>query len=340
MRVTLQDVAREAGVSVATVDRVLNRRPGVRPKTIEKVEQAIATLSYSPDSLSARISGRRLHRFAFVLPAGDNLFFHLLRSRVLETAGLPQYPVGDVKVVETDVFSATALAATLSDLRGMVDGVAVVALDNAIVREAIDELVASGTQVVTLVSDVPQSRRAHYVGPENVAAGRTAASLLGRFIGTRGGKIGLIAGSLHLRDHVERQAGFEQVISSDFPELAVLPVREARDDMARVEEVTRALIAEAPDLAGIYNVGAGNEGVIRALEATGRARDIVCIGHELLDHNRRALLSGTLDAVISQDIGHEARSALRVLRAHCDGMPIIAGQERIRIDIFVKENLP
>ena len=67
--------------------------------------------------------------------------------------------------------------------------------------------------MVTLVSDVPRARRAHYVGIDNSAAGRTAASLLGRFLAGRTGKVGLIAGSIALRDHIERQLGFEQVIT-------------------------------------------------------------------------------------------------------------------------------
>ena len=46
-----------------------------------------------------------------------------------------------------------------------------------------------------------------------------------------------------------------------------------------------------------------------------------------------------MDAVINQDAGHEARSAARLLLAHCWGEPILEDQERIRIDIFIKDNL-
>ena len=48
MKITLRTVAEAAGVSVATVDRVLNRRDGVRSVTIEKVESAIRQLGYAP----------------------------------------------------------------------------------------------------------------------------------------------------------------------------------------------------------------------------------------------------------------------------------------------------
>src|SRR5690606_14177089 len=99
--------------------------------------------------------------------------------------------------------------------------------------------------------------------------GRTAASLLGRFVGPRRGKVGLIAGSLALRDHIERQFGFEQIIAREYPELEVLPVREGRDEDERVRQVAEALLAEHDDLVGIYNVGAGTPGIVAALEQSG-----------------------------------------------------------------------
>jgi LacI family transcriptional regulator len=150
----------------------------------------------------------------------------------------------------------------------------------------------------------------------------------------------LIAGSIALRDHIERQIGFEQVITRDFPSLSLLPVREGRDDDARVEALAKGLLRENPDIVGMYNVGAGNGGIVAALDDAGRSRDIVFIAHELTPFSRRHLIRGTIDAIINQDAGHEARSAARLLIAEREGMPINPGQERIRIDIFIRDNLP
>ncbi len=105
----------------------------------------------------------------------------------------------------SDVFDGIMLANTLDQIGDMYDGVAVVALDHPAVREAINSLASRGVVVVTLVSDVPGSKRAHYAGIDNSSAGRTAASLMGKFLGARKGEVGLIAGSLALRDHIERQ---------------------------------------------------------------------------------------------------------------------------------------
>jgi len=211
------------------------------------------------------------------------------------------------------------------------------------VRAAIDDLVAHGTVVVTLVSDVPTSRRAHFVGIDNVAAGRTAATLLGRFVrpDARGeARIGIVLGSRALRDHAERMFGFQQVIASEFPQLSPLPAFEGRDETQRCRLVAEKLLAEQPNLVGIYSVGAGNRGIAEALEAAGRARDVIFIAHELTDFSRRYLIHGTMAAIINQDPGHEARSAARILLARCTNQHVIDDQERIRIDIFLRDNLP
>jgi LacI family transcriptional regulator len=340
LRLTLSDVAREAGVSLATVDRVINRRPGVSARSVVLVEQTLEKLGYRPDPVAASLARRSVHRFCFVLPSGNNTFMRLLADQVRQIREwlASQRAVADL--IEVDVFNPAALAAALERIDDTYDGVAVVALDHPMVREAIDTLAERGLEIVTLVSDVPGARRAHYVGIDNSAAGRTAATLLGRFSGARRGTVAVIAGSLSLRDHAERVYGFCQVIASEYDGLQVLPVREGRDEAENCRAVTLALLKENPDLVGIYNAGAGNRGVAEALELERRAGDVVFVGHELTPHSRKFLLRGTMAAVINQDPGHEARSAARVLLARSLNQAILADQERIRIDIFVRDNLP
>ncbi len=339
-RITLQDVAREAGVSLATADRVLNGRAGVRGQTVERVQAAIAKLGYRPNLAAARLARGETYRFCFVLPAGSNVFMRQLAEQVDNTADWLAAQHAFIDTRRVDVFAPDQLAAVLEGLAGRYDGVAVVALDHPRVRAAIDVLVAAGVEVVTLVSDVPSSQRCHYVGIDNIAAGRTAATLIGRFTAGRRGAVGLILGTAALRDHAERQFGFNQVIGGEYPALKIAALGESRDEEDRAEAVAARLLREVPDLLGIYNVGAGNRGVAAAIEAASRSRDLVFVGHDLTDDTRRALLRGVMDAVINQDAGHQSRSAARVLLARCSREPLMLEQERIRIDIFVRDNLP
>jgi LacI family transcriptional regulator len=116
---------------------------------------------------------------------------------------------------------------------------------------------------------------------------------------------------------------------------------EGQDDPDTVHGLVADVLSRDAQLAGIYSLGAGNRGLIRALrEREPTTSNPVVIAHELTPHTRAALQSGLIDAVLNQDAGHEVRSAIRVLKARADGIGVIDGQERIRIDIFLKDNLP
>lgn len=339
-RATLEDVAQDAQVSLATADRVLNKRPGVRAATVARVNEAVRRLGYRPDPSAAKLARARLRRVAFLLPAGANRFVGLLGEQVAANAEWLRDQRIDAEVLAVNVFNPADLAKALRAQAGQRDAVVVMALDHPLVRSAIDQLTEAGTVVITLVSDVPSSTRHHYVGIDNTAAGRTAATLVGRFVGRRSARVAIILGSLSLRDHAERYFGFNQVMAQEHPHLVVLPPLEGQDDATRNEALAAQLLAEHPDLAAIYSVGAGNTGISTALRAAGRAQDTVFVGHELTPASRADLLDGTMDAVINQDAGHEIRSALRLALAQWSQEPVIADQERIRIDIYLKDNLP
>lgn len=340
-RVTIRDVAAEAGVSLATVDRVLNDRKGVSAATVGRVKAAVEHLDFRRDVFAASLATSREHRFLFILPESSrNTFMANLTRQVQAVATRLADQRIRITLVQYREFDDIDLCRVLD---GIVPadsmGVAVVAVDTPAVREAIDNLVARGVGVVTLVSDVTPSRRLHCIGINNMAAGRVAASLIGRFTAGRNGSIALIAGSLMLYDHADRRQGFVQTMVRDFPGLGMLPVAEGRDDSAVTGPIVQRLLEQYPDLIGIYSMGAGNRGIIEALEASGRQRDVVVVAHELTAHSRRALIAGTFDAVIHQEAADEVENAVRALKAHSDGQ-VGYVPPRVRIDIFLRDNLP
>ncbi|MEP6564065.1 MAG: LacI family DNA-binding transcriptional regulator, partial [Mesorhizobium sp.] len=86
MRSTLTDIAREAGVSPATVDRVLNNRAGVRARTREVVLETAQRLGYIAENSNSPVprgafSGDVI-RLDFALPAGTNSFIKMLHRHI------------------------------------------------------------------------------------------------------------------------------------------------------------------------------------------------------------------------------------------------------------------
>lgn len=336
---TVHDIARVAGVSLATVDRVLNARPGVRQKTIDRVQEAIRDIGYVRDTHAANLARGRTYRFAFVLPAGQGQFLQELRGAIDEAA---RGPLGDRVALHqvqlpNDDPKAVANALRVLDADAL-DGVAIMAPETPEVAEQIARLSAAGVAVVTLVSDQPDAVRDHFVGIDNAAAGRTAGRLLGRFVGPGTGQILPVVTSLQSRDMVERLVGFQEVIAASFPNLDLMTPVEGLSDPDVTEQVTQAALAAHDGVVGLYSVGASIQAIGQVLAKRTGPR-IACIDHELTQNARALLSAGVLDAVITQDTGHLARSALRVLRARVDGQAIDPRQEHIRIDIVIQENM-
>ncbi len=341
MKPTVHDIAVHAGVSLATVDRVLNRRPGVSARTRDKVDQAVSSLGFVRDVAAANLAKGRTYPLTFIIPSNDNSFMRGLRLALNEATGHAAVERIAIRLIDVPAFDAGALAGALdAALLGSPAGIAFVAVDAPVVVAAANRVAAAGVPLVTLVSDLSGSSRDHYAGIDNAAAGRTAASLLGRFLGGRDGAVAVLAGSMLVRDHRERCEAFEAVMAKDFPRFVILPVLEGRDDPATVEMLVSQLLAERDDIIGLYSLGAGNRGLVRALETLPSSNRPAVIAHELTETTRTALDAGLIDAVLNQDAGHEVRSAIRVLKAKADGLPVVAAQERIRLDIFLKDNLP
>jgi LacI family transcriptional regulator len=339
-RSRIADVARTAGVSTATVDRVLNGRSSVRPATAQRVLKAAAALQYLPEADLWRSLQPPPMELAFLLPAGTNRYLRMLGESIGHAADwLSPFNVR-CRVHFIDSFDAGRVAAALLRHGSRAQGVAFMALEHPLVREAVDALAERGVHVITLISDLSHSRRAAYVGMDNRAAGRTAGTLIGRFLGGRSGPVAMIAGSLSYRGHEDREMGFLHLMQEKFPALEVVGMREGRDDADANYRLARALLKQHPDLVGLYNIGGGADGVARAIKERRRETPAVFVAHGLTPDTRALLIDGTLDAVINQHPHAMVLNCVRIFTNLRDGRSATSGVEPVRISIVLRENLP
>ena len=177
------DIAAQAGLSRATVDRVLHGRPGVRSETVTQVERAVEELDRQ--RAQVELSGRALI-LDLVMQAPAR--FAGASQRALESELRSLGPAG-VRArshlgEESDPVAAVAV---LDEVRRRGShGVVLKAPDDPAVAGAVDRLVEAGVPVVTFVTDLSGSRRSAYVGVDNRAAGATAAYLVTQWAGTTG----------------------------------------------------------------------------------------------------------------------------------------------------------
>ncbi len=339
-RPTVIDIAREAGVSLATVDRVLNARPGVREKTILAVNEAIARLGYIRDMAAANLARSRSYRMVVLLPDSDGQFVQTLADALQDAAVAAATVRTEMRLLRYPPEDMHALAAMLARLaEDDIAGVAVMAPETPVLRDAVRALRQRAIPVVALVSDLPNAGCDHFIGVDSRAAGRTAGVLMGRFLGGKPKRIAVVAESMLLRDAIERRRGFDEVLLAEFPQAEALPTLETHGAPEALAAGLREILSSV-EIGGVYLLGSGHRALTAALGELGLLGKVIVIGHELTRHSRAALESRAIHAVIAQNPGHLARSTLRVLRAKADNMPIDEGQEQLRIEIVLRENLP
>lgn len=337
---TIADIARHAGVGTATVDRVLNKRPGVNAETVHKVMQVVAALGAPPP----RGRPRKVEnaRFAFVLPAESTPFIELLDRQIAQAAGEFRHQ----RITEVTHRLPTADTAQFAAALGQFaesDALAVMAPDLPPVKLAINELVRAGVHVVTLFSDVAGSMRETCIGADNRAAGRTAGLLLGRMAAAGRDTLLLASQATRLSGEIERRIGFAQVVEERFPKLKVqrtpdLPATDAGASRA-LQRFLRGTGVDLARVAGVYNVGSGSAGVARAVESLGLTGTVPVIAHDLTDEHRSLLAAGGLAYVLHQDIHYCISTAARVLRALCENVRGALNVVQPRIEILTAENL-
>src|SRR6266536_2324458 len=297
-RPRVSDLAARAGVSTATVDRVINGRGGVHQKTVARVEEAIREIAGQLPSLTPVADPAQ--RFDAVLSGERGGGTKALADAFARAAEATEANV-EISFVETMNPEALAERLRVCAERGS-SGVAVQVLDHALVREAVGELARADIPVVTVLTDIAGVDHLGYFGLDNRTAGRTAGFLMGRFCrGT--GKLAVVWGGQLYRSHEERESGFRSVLRSERPDLQSVEFITGNDNPEMTRVRVREALAAQPDIVGIYCVGGGVAGAADAIEEAGLAPRIVLIGHNYNPETRPYLLSGTIHALVHQDMG-------------------------------------
>lgn len=339
MRPTAKDLAVEAGVSLATIDRVLNGRPGVKPRTVTKVNEAIERIGFVRNLAAVNLARKKSYQFRFLLPDHGDQFLEVLVRHIEEARKPFADEMADVAAIRLPVEDPYKLAAYLGGLDAKTtQGIAIMAPESPQVRDAINRLLERGIEVVQFLAGQPKAGSHDFVGINNHAAGATAAQLVGRFSGGQKGKILVVSETMQAHDSIERRLGFDDVINREYPGLQTLPSVETRGDTLRTRRIFETVFANHPDITGLYVMSA--EARIPVGEISRIAtKPLVKIVHERTPFTETALRNGDIDAVIAQNSGHLVRSAIRILKARNDQRIPLASQEKIRIEILIKENL-
>ncbi|MFT4271928.1 MAG: LacI family DNA-binding transcriptional regulator [Pantoea sp.] len=307
---SIKQIAQEAAVSPATVDRVLNGREGVREVTRKKVADAMQRLGLNADTGNPSANRTRI---AIICESGSS-FLHQVEQQV--RAAINDYPQLHFSLdsVPNVQFNAERFSQLITRRAATSSGIILVCRDEVKINRAVKAAIDDGVPVICLTSDLPNSRRSAYVGIDQVAAGATAGWFMGRMLpAQQSGNILLICSSTY-RTQEEREIGFRRVLREAFPWLNIRDRVNINDEAETAYLSVKKWLERGNPLAGIYNTAGGNEGVARALTDFGVQDQVIFIGHELSEASRLLLENGTLDLVLGHDIRREIDLCLALLQ--------------------------
>jgi LacI family transcriptional regulator len=330
----VKKIALQAGLSEATVDRVLNRRGGVRGHTAERVQQAIRELR--GQSEQAGLTGRKF--VVDVVMQAPARFSEAVRIALEDEMPTLRPAVFRARYHFSEIVRLADLAALIDRARGT-HGLFLKAPDEPEIVAAVDRVVARGIPVVTLVTDVPNSRRAAYVGMDNRAAGETAAYLIGEWLGGAKAKILATLSSNRFRGEEDREIGFRRALRIRYPNLGIVEASEGLGIDQPTGALVRKALAANPDIVGAYSIGGGNRAVVEAFRATGRTCRVF-IGHDLDADNLELLRERKISAVLHHDLRADMRSACRVVMQAHHVLPQSDPPPPSQVQIITPFNLP
>jgi LacI family transcriptional regulator len=310
LRPTMADVAREAGVSLSTVDRVLNLRADVRTDTAHRIATAAARLGFHAKGVIEQrvLNDKPTVRLGFLLQKSGVAFYQGLAQALSNAA--TTFTRARIRVVigYLDDLDPATVAQRVLALGEQVDGVGMVAVDHPLVREAIGRLRGAAGWFVSRLVRAPGSA-AVMVSSQRFQCQELCELSFRSYLSNHSSDWELLASRLTLED----------------------------DDFAYGNALD--LLSGEPDLSALYVAGGGVAGVLRALREL-KQQEIrlpVVVCHDLTPLTREALKTDLVQAVLSHPVVEVAEQAMQTLVTAVSD-PNLVARVLLPIQITVSES--
>ena len=359
---TMKDVAKEAGVSIGTVDRVLHNRGRFSEATAQRVREAATRLEFQPNIVASNLKKAQWTTLVAVLPhlEQDGGFWATVAAGIERAVQELAHHYVRIRFAHYDRFRPESFDAIAREITGALTRPAEPPAgaeigesgDAATTDENYSGVILAPTlqsasadlarrvaplPVVVLDGELPEVELLCSISQESYEGGLLAAKLLY----TKGGN-GRYASIVVGRDDyhlLRRRAGFEAF----FQEIVETERLEA-DSEAGIREVVRARMEEEPGLDGIFVTNAAAHAVIDSIRglrmSQGGTPDLPpIVGYDLLPENVFCLREGSLSFLINQQPENQGYQAVYALYRHSVLSEQVEPQIRIPVDLVTRETL-
>lgn len=335
-RFLMKEIALQAGLGLATVDRVLNERQHVREHTRQRVQQAITELEKQQFQLAT--SGRKL--IVDVVVEAPRRFSDEIREALeSELPGLHPAVFRPRFLMQDTMTTAEVVDALKGIGRRGSHGVFLKARNLPEVADGVAQLQQRGIPVITIFTDIPRSARLAYAGLDNRMAGATAAYLMGQWLAPRGGDVLIAMSNERFRGEAEREVSFRSELQRRYPKLTLVDASGGHGLDAQTEERVKRAVRSDRKVVAVYSMGGGNIAILRALKSINQTPRCF-IGHDLDRDNVQLLREGKLSAVLHHDLRQDMRTACHHIMHFHGLLPASAVGLSSSVVVVTPENIP
>jgi LacI family transcriptional regulator len=338
--ITLKEIARQAEVSVGTVDRVLHDRGRVSKASIEKVKAIITKTRYRTNIHAQNLSLQATHHFGVIMPYPhqDGYYWEMMRKGVDQAVEeLASFNVHRHFFYFDKFSEASFVKAGTQALDHRVEGliIAPVLFDacHAFVRSIPDEV-----PYIYVDSTIPGTAPMASIGQNSFQSGLCGAKLM-RMLLTKeaNGDIAvlrMLPNDFHINERVRGFLSFFDNVSGD--KVYVFDVDTGMGEREFVQRIG-SIDDEVPDCKGFFVTNAQTHRVVKALLVRESAVKHI-IGYDCIEENLRLLETGNIDFIISQKTREQGYSGITALFRNLVLKERCAGDVRMPIDIVSAGN--
>ena len=312
----MTELARAAGVSVATVDRFLNGRQSVHPDTGARIAEAARQIGHPAAArLAPVVADLPVLRFGVVLHKQGQDFYKAFAEALHQAVAMAPGVRGRLVLEFSASQSPAEMASHLRAMAGRCDALAATAVNHPEVTAAVEDLTAGGLPVFALLSDFAEGARRGYLGLDNLKHGRTAGWIVALAAQGQPGRMAVFVGGHRWHGHDLRETGFRSYLRECAPGITVLEPLVNLETRQLTYEATLALIARHPDLRGIYVAGGGMEGAIAVLSELRLPTPPALVVSALTPASRAGLAEGVVTMVIDTPLDKLCREMVARMTA-------------------------
>lgn len=300
MSATIKQIAELSGVSRGTVDRVLNNRGKVKPKTEETVRRIAQQLGYQPNLAGKALAVRKKAPvIGVIVSSEENPFFdEVLRGIRRGEEELKDYGVR-VLLRQMKGYDVSRQAELIEEIGGEVSALILNPINDPRIAGLLSAMQENGTGVVAMNNDIENCKRLCYVGSDYERGGQTACGMMGLLTGGKA-KTGILLGSKKILGHNRRVEGFLAIARERYPQIKVVDMAETNDDDVVAFEAAKGMLASHPEITALFVAAAGTYGVCRAVEALGKTGEITIVCFDAIPSTVEMMKKGLIKATICQ----------------------------------------